>query len=128
MRADAAQRRDGDPIDRIERVDEARGRIHRRPSLQPANVRLIDGHDHEPAGVDVFVRGEVPCRDRRAPCRRCGGIDELDGRHRPELPVHLEHEVGGPEAAHRPAVGANDGGVHGHEVDARAEDHVLAGG
>ena len=123
-RAGTTQRHHGDPIQRVEAVDETRGRRQRLTALDAADVRLIDGHDDEAAGVDVFVRGEVPRRDGRA-LRCAGGADELHGRHRAELAVHFEDEIGRPEAGDWPAVGSDDRRVHGDEVDSRSKYHVL---
>ena len=68
-----------DPVGRIQRVDERRGGSQRGKPLDPADVRLIDGDEHELSGVGSFVRG-VMIGGRRRRGRRSMVWDESPPR------------------------------------------------
>ena len=68
------------------------------------------------AGVRAVVRGVGIGNGRLA---RRG--DELDRGHRPGLAVDREREIFGPRSQHGTPVAVEDGDVHRHQLDGRAE-------
>ncbi len=123
--AAARQPDDGDPIGRIQRIDEVSGRPQRRTALEPANMRLVHRNHDEAAGVGVFIRREIAGREWRLACRRrpCG--DELGGRNRAALAVDFDLKILGPQPGDRAAVAPQNDCIDGHQIDRRSKDDVL---